>query len=237
MGAICCKTKVEEEGIEYDENVFHADQQNQNPVSIKHINGNLKENESKHEEAHQLYSDENGIAEPDNQPDLHQAYQYDDAKNRIKHESNGFSADEINFAVMPSKRLELLVKETKYGKLEEKIDLYSLGLNHPKLRKLKLIFGIDSKECDYILPREEGINSQHMEVRYDIELNEFYVSSINGSGVFVKISKGVQLKDGSIISFGTNHLMINLSFDSDDQQEEISFIRFKCLTGPNKGQE
>lgn len=230
MGATCCKSKTEE-GIEYDDNVYN----DQYPHGVKQININASNLDEKNEAENESQNFENGISGMDYQSVSIQAAK-GESKNGAKFDSNGFTMADSNYFEIFSKRLELQVKESKYGKLKEKIDLYALGLNNPSFRKQRLLFGIDKADCDYILPVEEGINNHHMEILSDNQTKEYYVRGICGSGVFIKITSPIYLKEGSVISFGTNHLLVSI-YSKDDQQENVLMIKFKCLTGPNKGEE
>lgn len=100
-----------------------------------------------------------------------------------------------------------------------------------------VFFGHKTDDIDFYLNPEEGIQPKHLEIKYNDKINEFLVNNIKGSGVFIKIDKSFEMKDGIIISFGTNHIVVNIMNKSEEQRYSTSTIKFKVIYGPNKGKE
>lgn len=138
-----------------------------------------------------------------------------------------------------SKILKILIKESKYNNVGGELIINSQGLEG-SLRQAQdghVFFGHKSDDIDYYLNPEEGIQPKHFEIKYDLKLNEYLVNNIKGSGVFIKIDKPFELKDGLIISFGTNHIVVSITFKSEEQRYNTSIIKFKAIYGPNKGKD
>jgi len=134
--------------------------------------------------------------------------------------------------------LTLTIKETKYNKLGQVLIINSEGLVG-SLRNANdgtVYFGLyclDVKN-DFCFKAEEGMNKRHMEIKYD--QGKYFVKNMYGSGVFIKILYPTPIRDNLAISFGTNHLLVNLSKVVSDQKE-ASVLKFKVIYGVCIGQE
>lgn len=140
------------------------------------------------------------------------------------------------------KYLYLTIKESKHNPIGTQLEITPLGLTNSKRNANDgvVYFGLHSLDFknDFLFKAEEGVNKQHLEIKFDKERPGYYVKNLNGSGVFIKIQDYLNLKNGVIISFGTNHLLVTIdNNDSLDQRESISVIKFKAIYGPNKGSE
>jgi len=139
--------------------------------------------------------------------------------------------------------LFLTIKESKYNKVGQILKITPKGYEESS-RKANdgiVYFGLHSLDFknDFCFKAEEGVNKQHFEIKYEKENHlGYYVKNLNGSGVFIKIDEYLNLKDGVIISFGSNHLLVLITQSTDgDQKDNFSNIRFKVIYGPNKGEE
>lgn len=141
--------------------------------------------------------------------------------------------------------LTLIVKESKHLNKDETLKINQLGLVGTKRvqgNDKNVIFGHrkfpEDNTIDVSMHQEEGIAEKHFEIKYDKTLNKYFVHNVKHSGVFIKIIKNMQLRDGMIISFGTNHIHVSIiNKPSTDQREVPSIIKFKAIYGSNKGQE
>lgn len=149
--------------------------------------------------------------------------------------------DALKGTTLIPKMLKIIIKESKYNNVGDELNINSKGLVG-SLRQTQgqdghVYFGHKSDDIDYYLNPEEGIQSKHFVVKYDQKINEYLVSNIKGSGVFIKICKPFELKDGLIISFGTNHIVVSITLRSEEQKYCTSIIKFKAIYGPNKGKD
>lgn len=148
----------------------------------------------------------------------------------------------LNTNISIPKVLKIVIKESKYNRVGDELIINSRGLIGSK-RLLQnqdghVYFGHQSDDIDYYLNPEEGIQPKHFEIKYDQITNEYLVNNIKGSGVFIKIDTPFELKDGIIISFGTNHIVVSISFKNEEQMHShTSIIKFKAIYGPNKGKD
>lgn len=136
--------------------------------------------------------------------------------------------------------LILSVKESKFLLKDTKLEITPKGLigSNRNADDGIVYFGLHNLEVknDFCFKPDEGVNKQHFMIKFDSEkLPGYYVKNLNGSGVFIKINEVMVLKDGMIISFGTNHLVVSISTDYD--QKDTSNIKFKSIYGPNRGGE
>jgi hypothetical protein len=157
---------------------------------------------------------------------------------QIVHNGGRVNDPPINY----KKYLYLTIKESKHNPIGTQLEITPLGLTNSKRNANDgvVYFGLHSLDFknDFLFKAEEGVNKQHMEVKFDRDRPGYYVKNLNGSGVFIKIQDYLNLKNGVIISFGTNHLLVTIdNNDSLDQREVTSIIKFKAIYGPNKGFE
>lgn len=145
-----------------------------------------------------------------------------------------------------NRQLSLVVKESKVQLIGQTINITPSGMIGSQRNGNDgfYFFGLRNNEeiNDFNFKNEDGISKRHFVIKLEREYNPGYlIKNLNGSGTFIKIDKYLPLKDGTIISFGTNHLivMISDSFvrDQRDSMEKISNIKFKVIYGPNKGEE
>lgn len=143
-----------------------------------------------------------------------------------------------------TKKLYLTIKESKFNKIGTVLEITPKGLTGSTRNANDGIvyFGLHALDFknDFLFKAEEGVNKQHFEIKFINETNPgYYVKNLQGSGVFIKIEEYLNLKDGVIISFGSNHLLVSISnSDYSDQRDiTVSNIKFKAIYGPNKGEE
>ena len=68
---------------------------------------------------------------------------------------------------------------------------------------------------------EYGFGGRHFIIFYDTELNEYFLKDLGeGSGTFVKLEQELKLKNGNIISFTDNHMLISI------KENDSIFIKF-----------
>lgn len=148
---------------------------------------------------------------------------------------------ETNSVEPSTKILILKFNESKQKNVGEELTINSKGLvgslRQTQAQDGHVFFGHKSDDIDYYLNPEEGIQPKHLEIKFNDKINEYLVNNIKGSGVFIKIDKPFELKDGIIISFGTNHIVVNITNKSEEQRYNTSTIKFKAIYGPNKGKE
>ena len=135
------------------------------------------------------------------------------------------------------KYLKLVIQESKYNQVNQVLKINNLGLEGSSRNEKdgSVYFGQKGSSFtnDFILQQEDGINSRHFEIKYEPYLNDYFIKNIKGSGVFIKISEPMALRDGMIISFGINHILVKIS--ENDQRDNESSISFKAIYGSNKG--
>ena len=157
---------------------------------------------------------------------------------QVVHNGGRVNETPINY----KKYLYLTIKESKHNKIGTQLEITPLGLTNSTRNANDgvVYFGLHSLDFknDFCFKAEEGVNKQHLEIKFDRDRPGYYVKNLNGSGVFIKIQDYLNLKNGVIISFGTNHLLVTIdNNDSVDQREATSIIKFKAIYGPNKGNE
>ena len=136
------------------------------------------------------------------------------------------------------KYLKLTIQESKFNQVNHILKINNFGLEgstRPN-KDGSVYFGQKGEfNNDFILQQEEGLNSRHFEIKYENTLNDYFIKNIKESGVFIKINEPIALRHGMVISFGSNHVLVNIS-EENDQRDNESTISFKGLYGVNKGQ-
>ena len=144
--------------------------------------------------------------------------------------------------------LILTIIESKFNKPGTKLHITPKGLeesvvlNNNNVNSGSVYFGLENSETeipnDFIFLPDEGICSQHFIIKYSKPFNSYNIKNLNSSGVFIRIEDKLILKESCIISFGTNHVMVQIrKEDNEESQETISYIRFKIVFGNNKGED
>ncbi len=145
-----------------------------------------------------------------------------------------------------NRQVSLIVRESKIQSIGQTISITPSGMIGSSRNGNDgfYFFGLRNNEetNDFNFQPEDGISKRHFVIKLDREYNAGYlIKNLNGSGTFIKIDKYLTIKDGTIISFGTNHLivMVNEVYirDQRDSMERISTIKFKAIYGPNRGEE
>ena len=265
MGATCCKSKIDE-GLDYDDE-FYKDFYNKepniesniansrNPIQVKSnttITNTVSFNPPKSNHDLEVSTNTNNksldiltsLKLMNTEIVNGQAENLTSNKKQVGFVEpkgiNGIQKKDVS----KGKVLVMTVKESKFNKIGDILRIDSSGLINSKRAANDgvVIFGhrtSPSKDnIDYSLHQEEGINEKHFEIKYDKVLNTFFLRNQKNSGVFIKIENSMILKDGMIISFGTNHIHVYIvNKESQDQKEVPSIIKFKAIYGPNKGNE
>jgi len=161
----------------------------------------------------------------------------------MHHNGMKYLGDKFDEPVNFNKRLYLRIKDSKFNKIGQVLEINQNGLigSTRNANDGYVYFGLHSLDVknDFCFKAEEGVNKQHFEIKFESHNKAgYYVKNLLGSGVFIKIEDYLNLKDGVIISFGTNHLLVTISgADPMDQRDNASTIKFKAIYGPNKQEE
>ncbi len=88
------------------------------------------------------------------------------------------------------------------------------------------------------------IGKRHFEIKYDILRDSYRIKNLFGSGLFVKIEKKLLLRNNSIFSFSTSHIIVKISMDARLDNGEVnenefinSTISLKVIHGINENKE
>lgn len=218
----CCGSKQEEKHVEeYDED-YDLYQNNSNILQSRLGNPMNRPAQNEAERDKDNYLDKDSFAEIDR------------TKNENINIPSTYMSDKLD-------KLQLTIKESKFNKPGTTLNITPMGLQGSKRNDGVVYFGLkcDDFPNDFFFMPDEGISKRHFEIRYDKASNGYYVKNFNGSGVFIRIEDQLELRDHTIFSFGTNHLLTNIRTERDleGQEELISYIKFKVVYGPNKGEE
>lgn len=248
----CCKTKIDEQSnINYEDDVINFDKPNtDNPMKAKGGNPNLIQ-DSMFGPSEDMVKTRGMLGD---NPKFNKSIEPDEgirATNRqdridFNNLHNGAKLSQGNSTNNPdiyNKLLILTIKESKFNKIGTTLEINQFGLKGSTRNSNDGIvyFGLHALDFknDFCFKAEEGVNKQHFEIKFLRENKPgYYVKNLNGSGVFIKIDDYLNLKDGIIISFGTNHLLVSINnADFNDQRDNASNIKFKAIYGPNKNEE
>jgi len=254
MGSTCCKIKNIDEGLSYgDLENFYQD--------FKH-DENQSQNLNKstiHKESNDIKYDINpakgGINikndKANNESDINKNEKVSTPKKHVAFDFGSIT----NLPVLDNvkqpyslnqneiKLLKLIVRESKSNTIGEEYRINNTGLIGSQRNSSDgtVIFGksnANNSNVDFVLSNEDSANDKHFEIKYDKVLNTYYIKNQKQSGVFIKVINKVIIKNGMVISFGTNHLQVQIvNKEDNDQKESPSVIKFKTIFGPNKGQE
>jgi pSer/pThr/pTyr-binding forkhead associated (FHA) protein len=93
----------------------------------------------------------------------------------------------------------------------------------------EFVGGSEEVYNDVVLEGEE-IGRRHFLIKYNQETTRYYLRDLgDGNGTFVRLDDPLQLKTGYIISFGDNHMFIQIY---EDHQAKVSKLEIKFLDGP-----
>jgi len=104
----------------------------------------------------------------------------------------------------------------------------------------------DDNINDFNFPDEDIIGKRHFEIKYDIAKDNYKIKNLYGSGLFIKINKKTLLRNNSIFSFSTSHIIIKISMDNRNISEATeategenlnSLISLKIIHGLKEGEE
>jgi hypothetical protein len=78
----------------------------------------------------------------------------------------------------------------------------------------KMIDADIDKLNDVLLPGHDGFGARHFYIKYINEFNSYMIKDLGeGSGTFIKVQKQFILKNGHIVSFGENHMVVGIIVD------------------------
>lgn len=78
----------------------------------------------------------------------------------------------------------------------------------------KMIDADIDKLNDVLLPEHDGFGARHFYIKYSNDLNSYMIKDLGeGSGTFIKVQKQFILKNGHIVSFGENHMVVGIIVD------------------------
>lgn len=73
---------------------------------------------------------------------------------------------------------------------------------------------------DYILSAEQGFGRRHFMINFSVEKNGYFLKDVGeGSGTFIKVEQQTILKNGHIVSFGDNHMVVGLVLEKKDKDD------------------
>eukprot|EP00347_Sterkiella_histriomuscorum_P023191 403335604 len=73
---------------------------------------------------------------------------------------------------------------------------------------------------DYILSAEQGFGRRHFMIHFSVDKNGYFLKDGGeGSGTFIKVDQQTQLKNGHIVSFGDNHMVVGLVLEKKEKED------------------
>lgn len=129
----------------------------------------------------------------------------------------------LDSVINSRKKLILKVIEGKYLEVGTELIVNAGGLEGSE-RMAKdgvVIFGNkpvkkSSLMNDFNFPKEETIGEKHFQVKYDIARDEYFAKDLYGSGLFTKIKVPYLLKNNSIFSFVTSHILVRIPVELNE---------------------
>ena len=74
--------------------------------------------------------------------------------------------------------------------------------------------------CDYVLPIGEGFGAKHFVIKFSNEQNNYLLKDLGeGTGTFIKVERDFVLKNGHIVSYGENHMVVGIIVDKYTTQQ------------------
>lgn len=264
MGGTCCKKNTEEEAITYEDdyfsNFYNNPLQNINSETdfLGENNKNLKiKTENVNSQVRSITVLESNDAKNTNTLYSNSISNEDNGKvNNISHINNDKNAsDEINSPVRSTNKsikyspesknsqyskynLTLIVKESKVqSNIDKEYKINHKGLVGSTKKDGVVTFGKTNEPIDTSI-REDDVKDRRFDINFNNQTCKFLLKNPNLIGIFIKIDDNYILKDGSIISFGTNHIICHIVSNYTKHEKKDSFISkiiFKCIYGANKG--
>jgi hypothetical protein len=100
------------------------------------------------------------------------------------------------------------------------------GTYNPKVLPVSTDKLEETKLCDVLLPQGESFGNRHFLIKFSNDLNSYYLKDLGeGSGTFLKVETNFVLKNGHIVSFGENHMVVGIVLEKTSTnivQEEIA---------------
>ncbi len=255
MGSTCCKIKNIDEGLSYGdlENFYQDFKHEENQNQSQNNNKSTIHKDSNELNKFEITPAKSGINIKNDKlnnedkndikistPKKHVAFDFGSITNLpvVETTKQPYSLNQNDI-----KLLKLIVRESKSNTIGEEYRINNTGLIGSQRNSSDgvVIFGksnANNSNVDFVLSNEDSVNDKHFEIKYDKILNTYYIKNPKQSGVFIKVVNKVIIKNGMVISFGTNHLQVQIvNKEDNDQKESPSVIKFKAIFGPNKGQE
>ena len=89
--------------------------------------------------------------------------------------------------------------------------------------------GVEPTNDIVVAPEEQGMGEKHLMIQYSMETKGYSIKDLGeGTGTFVKIESRLVLRQGSIVSFGDSHMVVNVRLSDK--------IQLKFLDGPKTDQ-
>jgi len=144
-----------------------------------------------------------------------------------------------DYLIQSRRKLLLVVTEAKFLELGTRLIINPGGLEGSERASKDgvVLFGNKSKSNlpnDFNFPDEEKIGERHFEITYDEETDGYYCKDLFGSGLFIKIKEEFQLRNNSIFSFVSSHILVKIPNEAKNNE---NIIILKVLYGINKGKE
>jgi hypothetical protein len=150
--------------------------------------------------------------------------------------------------ILLRKKLVLTVIEAKYLEIGTQLIINAGGLEGSErcCKDGVALFGnrsFNKLENDFNFPDEEKIGNKHFEIRYFEDSDNYCVKDLYGTGLFIKVTQPIKLKNNSIFSFIDSHIIVKIPTDLNNKSFEESkdcinrVISFKVLYGENKDKE
>lgn len=77
-----------------------------------------------------------------------------------------------------------------------------------------------AKLNDVVLPAADNFGARHFQIKFSNEHNCYTIKDLgDGSGTFIKVQKQFILKNGHIVSFGDNHMVVGIIVDKYATQQ------------------
>lgn len=107
-----------------------------------------------------------------------------------------------------------------------------------------VVFGkksIQGQPNDFNFPDDENASEKQFEIKFDRDLDDYFIKDLHGTGLFMKILNKQILKHNAIFSFVSTHILVEIPLEIgelvDGDYETIqSKLILKVLHGINKGE-
>lgn len=122
--------------------------------------------------------------------------------------------------IMSRKKLILKVVEAKYLEPGMELIINAGGLEGSERMSKDgiVLFGNrptqkDAIQNDFNFPKEEQVGEKHFQIKYDIENDKYWAKDLYGSGLFMKLTQPIRLKNNTIFSLVTSHILVRIPLE------------------------